>query len=670
MATENLLVRLKMDAGQYRREARQASTATSQVGDSAKQASTRFDGLRAGIRKIGPAASIAGLAATAAIGKFTADSIRDASNLQESINAINVTFGEAADGVHDLGEESAESFGLSRRAFNEFATRFSAFGREISEGTGRDVVDIVEEITGRVADFASVHNLSMERAAEVTQSTLAGETEVFRRFGGDVSAATVEMRLLEEGIISQGEAASEQEKILGRYLEFMDQTANTAGDFANTSDDLANKQRTFSAALEDTRAEVGEELLPVMTDLLDVGEDLIPVLVDLGKFIGLVGRGLAIALAGSDFERLETQIGGAADNAAGLATAIVELDRTAGTAAEIRELPERIRDFIDEADLTPDAIRTVIDNMDFLTDTMGLSEDAAAAIAAILREELSESMYETRDAALTSREEISRLDGGLTDAEQAARDFFNTSGDLAGELDDQGGRWDDVVDSMEDYEDMLRRLTDPVFRALDDQRNLDEAQRKWNEAVDEFGEKSPEAIEAGFDLAEAQAEVNANAQELPDNLQPGIDHVINLGIQAGITDGTLQGMAGTLDGLDGRKIDIELAIRRTGAPIDPNAIIGAETGFDPGFLRHSGGRVEAGQPYVWQPKDEMLITAGGGLVTSRSDTDRIISALERFGGGSTSTNNYNIPVQSTGDANTDAQLVGSIASVLRRMETI
>ncbi|MFP4074054.1 MAG: hypothetical protein ACLFVZ_08440, partial [Actinomycetota bacterium] len=384
MATERLRVILEMAAGRYKREARQASTATKSIGAEAQTASSRFSGLRSGISKLGPAASVAGVAATAAIGKFTADSIRDASNLQESINAINVVFGDSAEAIHDIGEESAQSFGLSRRAFGEFAVRFSAFADQIADRDGRKVSDVVEEMTGRVADFASVHNISLERAAEVAQSTLAGETEVFRRFGGDVSAAAVETKLLEENIVSSGETISEQDKILGRYMLFMEQTADTAGDFQNTQGEMANAQRTFNAELEDTRAELGEELLPVMADLLATGRDLIPVLVEVGKFIGLIARGAALTTAANDIERVAIASGGAADSAEVLATALVELRRSG------RGLPSDYRELFDTFDGGSTEIRTLLDNFDFLVDEMELAEAGARMLEEVLRAELSE----------------------------------------------------------------------------------------------------------------------------------------------------------------------------------------------------------------------------------------------------------------------------------------
>jgi len=44
----------------------------------------------------------------------------------------------------------------------------------------------------------------------------------------------------------------------------MEQTEGVTGDFANTSDGLANQQRILAATIEDTRAEIGEKFMPIM----------------------------------------------------------------------------------------------------------------------------------------------------------------------------------------------------------------------------------------------------------------------------------------------------------------------------------------------------------------------------------------------------------------------
>jgi len=120
-------------------------------------------------------------------------------------------------------------------------------------------------------------NLEVSEAAGLFQSGLAGETEPLRRFGIDLSAASVQAFAYKNGIAEAGEELTEQEKVQARYASLMEQTSKTQGDFANTSDSLANRQRVLNARWDDARAKLGRGLLPVVEDLVGVIlEDGIP----------------------------------------------------------------------------------------------------------------------------------------------------------------------------------------------------------------------------------------------------------------------------------------------------------------------------------------------------------------------------------------------------------
>lgn len=214
---------------------------------------------------IGAGAVVAG----ALIAGALATTIKPASDLNESINAVTVAYGKNADAVLAVGANSAKSFGMSKAAFNEAAVSFSAFAEKIV-GPGGDVVGTLEKITTRTADFASVMNLDLARAQTLMQAGLAGETEGLRRFGIDVSAASVKTFAYANGIGIVGEELTEAEKIQARYGTILEQTNKFQGDFANTSGDYANASRILSASIIDLKASLGESLLPILTKVIGV----------------------------------------------------------------------------------------------------------------------------------------------------------------------------------------------------------------------------------------------------------------------------------------------------------------------------------------------------------------------------------------------------------------
>lgn len=226
---------------------------------------------------------IAGGLAAAGVGNFVKESITAASDLEESLNAVSVAYGAASESVVALGEDAASRLGVTQADFNASAVRFSAFAERVV-GEGGNVAGFVDDVTTRAADFASVFNIDVSEALQVFQSGLSGEAEPLKRFGINLLDSEVQAYALRSGLIAVGEQMTEDVKTQARYGLLMESTAKTQGDFANTSDGLANSQRILKAQFEDIQAEVGGPLLGAFAKLtqglIPVVEELAPVLVD------------------------------------------------------------------------------------------------------------------------------------------------------------------------------------------------------------------------------------------------------------------------------------------------------------------------------------------------------------------------------------------------------
>jgi hypothetical protein len=222
-------------------------------------------------------AGLAAAAAGIAIGKFAQTSIDAAADLQESVNAVNVTFGEAADGILKFGESADMTMGLSERAFNEAAVSFSGFVDLIAKDSD-EVETVMATLMQRAADFGSVFNLETSEALRIFRSALAGEIEPIRKFGIDVSAAAVKQKALADGIAETGEKMDEQQKVIARYRLLMERTAKTEGDFERTSDNLVNARKSLSEAFENLQAQLGEALLPAIEAVTVAARDMVGVL--------------------------------------------------------------------------------------------------------------------------------------------------------------------------------------------------------------------------------------------------------------------------------------------------------------------------------------------------------------------------------------------------------
>jgi hypothetical protein len=228
---------------------------------------------------IGPLAAAFSIGAIVSFGKGAID---EASNLNESLNAVKVSFGDASSAITALGEDSARRLGLSQNQFNGIATQFSAFAGTIA-GSGGDIAGVIDHLSTRGADFASVMNLEVGDALGLFQSGLAGETEPLRRYGIDLSAAAVEAYAAAHGIGEVGRELTEQEKVQARYGSLMEQTNKVQGDFANTADGLANSQRIANAEIADAKAKLGDAFLPMVQQTTKyLADTFVPILEGLG----------------------------------------------------------------------------------------------------------------------------------------------------------------------------------------------------------------------------------------------------------------------------------------------------------------------------------------------------------------------------------------------------
>lgn len=200
--------------------------------------------------------------------------VKFASDLEETRNKTNVVFGDMAQTVFDFADGSARAMGMSENAALSAASTFGNLFTSMGIGRGA-AADMSTGLVQLAADLASFNNLNPEEVFIKLQSGIVGEVEPLRALGINLSAAAVEAKAMQMGLVDANGELSEQAKIAARYAIIMEQTSNAQGDFARTSDGLANSSRILKAQLEDTAAAFGEQLIPAATMALQA---LIPML--------------------------------------------------------------------------------------------------------------------------------------------------------------------------------------------------------------------------------------------------------------------------------------------------------------------------------------------------------------------------------------------------------
>lgn len=212
--------------------------------------------------------------ATNAAVAFTKQGIELATNLAEVQNVVDVTFGDGAQQIYDFSRTAAESFGLSALAAQKYTGTIGAMIK--SAGVASDQAQEMSiAIAGLAGDMASFYNLDTDTAFEKLRAGISGETEPLKQLGINMSVANLEAYALSQGIEKSWKSMSQAEQTTLRYNYLMSVTADAQGDFARTSDNLANQQRILQLNMQNVSAELGQALLPALNQMLQKLNDML-----------------------------------------------------------------------------------------------------------------------------------------------------------------------------------------------------------------------------------------------------------------------------------------------------------------------------------------------------------------------------------------------------------
>ncbi len=211
----------------------------------------------------GAAAGIGAAFVASKITGFISDAIGQASDLAESVSKSNQVFGASGMVISAWAEGAAQKIGLSKQAAFDAAGTFGNMFAQLGIGTDQ-AASLSIEMVNLAADFASFHNADISDVIAAQSSAFRGEYDALQRFLPTITAATVEQRALALTGKKTTKELTAQEKALAVNKLMMEGAGDATGDFARTSDGLANQQRILAAEWANTTTELGQNLLPIM----------------------------------------------------------------------------------------------------------------------------------------------------------------------------------------------------------------------------------------------------------------------------------------------------------------------------------------------------------------------------------------------------------------------
>jgi hypothetical protein len=256
--------------------------ATSDAERAIKGTESTFSTSAKNMAKVG-AGIAAGFAIDFALEQVTA-SVGIASDLAESMNKVDVAFGESADSMKRF-IENANSIGLSDRAASALAGNLGVLGGQLGLADAASA-SMAESILTLGADLGSFNNLGTEDVVERIQKAMTGELDGMRALTPALNAAAVEQRALADSGKATADELTAQERAMATLALITEQSSDAMGDFTETSDSAANQQKILSSEMEDMQASLGEKLLPLWESFQRILlEDVLPALETFGQWI-------------------------------------------------------------------------------------------------------------------------------------------------------------------------------------------------------------------------------------------------------------------------------------------------------------------------------------------------------------------------------------------------
>lgn len=217
-----------------------------------------------GFKKVALAAG--GLVAAKIGTEFFTGAIGSASDLAETVSKANTIFGSAAGGIESWANRADTALGQSKQQALDAAATFGNMFTQLGIGQGAAAA-MSTEMVKLGSDFASFHNDDISTVLQAQTAAFRGEFDAVQRYVPTINAAAVEQKAMALGLAASSKELTNQDKALATQQLLLEGAGAATGDFARTSDGLANKQRILSARFENIKAKIGGALLPVVTSL-------------------------------------------------------------------------------------------------------------------------------------------------------------------------------------------------------------------------------------------------------------------------------------------------------------------------------------------------------------------------------------------------------------------
>lgn len=333
----NALANLSQQGSKVGSASRSLVTGFSNTTKSIKSTRSRFRGLASTIGKFYATYWMV----MRAVGKL-GNAVDLASQLTEVQNVVDTTFGDMASKVDDFTKTSIQDFGMSELTVKQISSRFQALGtsvgitsQQVANGTAvankalmsqnntlykttDSMADMSLNLTRLAGDMASFYDVDQADVAKSLQSIFSGTIAPLRRYGLDLTQATLSEWAMKNGLDANIKSMTQAEKVLLRYNYVMANTQAAQGDFAKTANTWANSVRVLKQEFQAWGSIIGSVVINALKPFVQALNKVMLKVISFTRTVAdalgaIFGWTIEISGRGSTVDGMEDIAGGVGD---------------------------------------------------------------------------------------------------------------------------------------------------------------------------------------------------------------------------------------------------------------------------------------------------------------------------------------------------------------------
>ena len=213
--------------------------------------------------------------------------VSQSANYLENMNLLDVAFNNNTKEAKQFVNTLTEMYGLDEswgyKTIGLFKQLSNAMGLADETGT-----TLAKTLTALSIDLASLYNVNTQSAVEKLTSALAGQTKPVRVFGADITEATLQMTLMENGIDKLVSNLSFAEKRLLIVTSVLNQTKEAQNDWARTIESLANQMRIMDEQVSRLTRAIGNVFMPILKTIIPYLNAFLMVITEIVSWLAIL----------------------------------------------------------------------------------------------------------------------------------------------------------------------------------------------------------------------------------------------------------------------------------------------------------------------------------------------------------------------------------------------